>query len=114
MCNKLTETKVVLLCPDISNVAFWNVKKLKCKNFLIDFLDEFGNFKQKKNFTLQNVFFYILQQQTQIPISFSQILFVFRYCVVFRVDKAMKACKHDMDTDDLHHGKSNFVKKLKK
>ena len=28
---------------------------LKCKNFLIDFLDELGNFKQKKNFTLQNV-----------------------------------------------------------
>ena len=36
----------------------------KCKNFLIDFLDELGNFKQKK-ITLQNVnFFYILKQQT--------------------------------------------------
>ena len=54
----------MLLYPDISNFTFWNVKNLKCKNFLIDFLDELGNFKQK-NFTLQNVkFFYILQQQT--------------------------------------------------
>jgi len=32
-----------------------------------------------------------------------------RYCVVFRVDKAMKACKHDMDTDDLHHGNTVCV-----
>ena len=33
---------------------------LKCENFLIDFLDELGNFKQK-NFTFQTVkvFFYI-------------------------------------------------------
>ena len=38
---------VVLLYPDILNFAFWNVKNLKCKNFLIDFLDELGNFKQK-------------------------------------------------------------------
>ena len=37
---------------------------LKCKNFLISFLDELGNFKQKK-ITFQNViFFYILQQWT--------------------------------------------------
>ena len=42
---------------------------LKCKIFLINFLDELGNFKQK-NFTLQNViFFYILQQQTHLRIS---------------------------------------------
>ena len=55
---------VVLFYPDISNFTFWNVKNLKCKIFLIDFLDELGNFKQKK-FTLQNVkFFYILNQQT--------------------------------------------------
>ena len=36
---------------------------LKCKNFLIDFLNELGNFNQK-NFTFQNaIFFYILQQR---------------------------------------------------
>ena len=34
-------------------------KNLKCKNFLIDFLDELGNFKQK-NFTLQNVIVFTL------------------------------------------------------
>ena len=28
---------VVLLYPDISNFTFWNIKNLKCKNFLIDF-----------------------------------------------------------------------------
>ena len=37
---------VVLLYPDISNFTFWNVKNLKCKNFLIDFRDELGNLKQ--------------------------------------------------------------------
>ena len=31
---------------------------MKCKNLLIDFLHELGNFKQKKIFTLQNVFFF--------------------------------------------------------
>ena len=48
---------VVLLFADIWNFAFWNVKNLKRKNFLIDFLDELDNFKQN--------LFYILQQQTQ-------------------------------------------------
>ena len=58
------KTMVVLLYPDISNFTFWNVKNLKCKIFLIDFLNELGNFKQKK-FTLQNVnFLYILKQRT--------------------------------------------------
>ena len=56
----------------------------------------------------------IFYKQKPISISFSQIFFFFRYCVVFRVDKAMKACKHDMDTDDLHHGKSKFCEKVKK
>ena len=42
---------VVLLYPDILNFTFWNVKNLKCKNFLIDFLDELDNFKQKKIYT---------------------------------------------------------------
>ena len=46
---------VVLFYPDISNFTFWNVKI-----FLIDFLDELGNFKQK-NFILQNVKFYNLK-----------------------------------------------------
>ena len=38
--------KVVLLYSDISNFAFWSVNILKCKNFLIGILDEFGNLKQ--------------------------------------------------------------------
>ena len=46
-----TSSMVVLLYPDISNFTFWNVKILKCKNFLINFLDELGNFKQKKFYT---------------------------------------------------------------
>ena len=44
-------TMVVLLYPDILNFTFQNVQILKCKNFLIDFLDELGNFKQKKFYT---------------------------------------------------------------
>ena len=56
---------VVLLYSDILNFTFQNVKILKCKIFLINFLDELGNFKQKK-FTLRNVIFlYFLKQQTQ-------------------------------------------------
>ena len=54
-------TLVVLLYPDISNFTFGNVKKLKCKIFLIDFLDELGNFTQKKFYTSKCKFFYILQ-----------------------------------------------------
>ena len=27
------------------------------------------------------------------------------YCVVFRVDKAMKSCRHKKDTNDLSYGK---------
>ena len=56
--------KVVLLYTDISNFTFWNVKNFRCKNFLIDFLDELGNFKQKKIYTSKCKFFYILQQRT--------------------------------------------------
>ena len=41
-------TMVVLLYPDILNFTFQNVKILKCKIFFINFLDELGNFKQKK------------------------------------------------------------------
>ena len=37
---------------------------LKCKIFFIGFLDELGNFKQKK-FRLHEIFFYSLQQRTQ-------------------------------------------------
>ena len=53
---------VVLLYSDISNFTFWSVNILKCKIFLIGFLDELGNCKQK-NFIFQNAifFFYILQ-----------------------------------------------------
>ena len=59
---------VVLLYSDISNFTFQNVKIL---NFFINFLDELGNFKQKKKFALQNVifFFYILQQWTHMALS---------------------------------------------
>ena len=49
---------VVLLYPDISNFTFQNVKNLKYKIFLIDFLDELGNFKQK-NFTHQKCKFFL-------------------------------------------------------
>ena len=38
---------VVLLYSDMSNFTFWSVNILKCKNFVIGFLDELGNFKQK-------------------------------------------------------------------
>ena len=48
---------VVLVYPDISNFTFQNVKILECKIFLINFLDELGNFKQKKNYTLKCKFF---------------------------------------------------------
>ena len=46
-----------MLYSDISNFTFWNVNILKCKIFLIDFLDEFGNFKQKKFYTSKCNFF---------------------------------------------------------
>ena len=49
---------VVLLYPDILNFTFQNVKNSKCKNFLIDFLDELS-ILSKKNFTLQNVDFFL-------------------------------------------------------
>ena len=40
---------------------------LKCKHYLIGFLDELGNLRPKIH-TFENVkFFYILQQRTQIP-----------------------------------------------
>ena len=34
--------------------------------------------------------------------------FFFRYCVVFRVDKAMKSCRHNKDTKDLQYGKTDI------
>ena len=67
---------VVLLYSDIWNFSFWSYDILKCKNFLIGFLYEFGNFKQK-NFTFQNVnvkFFCILQQQRPIVYCFNENL----------------------------------------
>ena len=48
----------VLLYPDISNFTYQNVKNLKYKIFLLDFLDELGNSRQKKFLTLQNVKFF--------------------------------------------------------
>ena len=47
---------VMLLYSDISNFTFWSVKILKCKIFLFGFLDELGNFKQKKNYTSTTCF----------------------------------------------------------
>ena len=49
--------KVMLLYFDISNFTFWSVDILKCKNFLIGFLHELGNFKQKKIYTSKCNFF---------------------------------------------------------
>ena len=48
LCQCKYNAMVVLLYPDISNFTFENVKNVKCKNFLIDFLDVLGNFNQKK------------------------------------------------------------------
>ena len=39
---------VMLLYYDNSNSIIWSVNILKCKIFIISFLDELGNFKQKK------------------------------------------------------------------
>ena len=62
---------VVLLYSDISNFTFQNVKILKCRNFLIDFLDELGNFKQKKFYTSKYKFFLHFKATDHIfPFSF--------------------------------------------
>ena len=37
-----------MLCYCTLTFRILHVENLKCKNFLIDFLDELGNFKQKK------------------------------------------------------------------
>ena len=49
---------------DVSNFKIQNVNKLKCKNFLIDFFNELGNFMQKKIYASKCNFFYILKQHT--------------------------------------------------
>ena len=62
-CNVLSSllppsiTLVVLLYSDISNFTFWSVNILECKIFLIGFLDELGNFKQKKVLPFEMQFF---------------------------------------------------------
>ena len=48
---------VVLLYSDILNFTFQNVKILKCKIFVSNFLDKLGNFKQKKIYTSKCNFF---------------------------------------------------------
>ena len=58
---------VVLLYPNILNYIFQNVKNLKCKNFLIDFLHELGNFKQKKFYTSKCKFFLHITTTDPIP-----------------------------------------------
>ena len=60
----------MLLYPDNLNFTFQNVKILKCKIFLINFLDELSIFKQKKNLHFKMYFFfYILQQRILCPRS---------------------------------------------
>ena len=54
----------MLLYPD-------NVKILKCKIFLINFLDELGNFKQKI-FTLQNVKFFTFQSNRPLDWNYHE------------------------------------------
>ena len=55
---------VVLLYSDISNLTFWSVNIFKRKNFLIGFLDELGNFKQKKiTFFKMQIFFTIYSKR---------------------------------------------------
>ena len=45
-CNNILEENLKKCnLSDVSNFTFQN---LKCKKFLIDFLDHLGNFKQKK------------------------------------------------------------------
>ena len=75
---------VVLLYSDISNFTFQNVKNLKCKNFLIDFLDELGNFKQKNFYTSKCNFFYILQQQTLWLLYCIPVNMIFENTTVFK------------------------------
>ena len=81
VCFTKSAHMVVLLYPDISNFmnfTFQNVKILKYKIFLINFLDELGNFKQKI-FTLQNVkFFYNLKQQTLYTSRIKYAFYFFR------------------------------------
>ena len=48
-------------------------------------------FKKTKEFYHKKFWFFPLQ--------------FFRYCVVFKVDKAMKSCRRDVDTMQLKHGK---------
>ena len=57
----------LLLYPDISNFTFQDVKILKCRIFLINFLDELGNFKQK-NYTSKCKFF--LHFKATDPLTF--------------------------------------------
>ena len=70
-----TKAMVVLLYPDISNLTFENVKNVKCKIFLIDFLDELDRqFVAKKFLHFKNVILFILQQMTfQLPGIFSNL-----------------------------------------
>ena len=51
------DTMVVLLYSDVLNSTFWNVNISKCKIFLIEFIVELGNFKQKKSYTSKCTFF---------------------------------------------------------
>ena len=64
---------VVLLYSDISNFTFWSVNILKCKNFVIGFLDELGNFKQKK-ITFWSVNFFCLKLPNSLRKSIKKIL----------------------------------------
>ena len=54
------------LCCFTLTFRILHFKMLKCKFFLINFLDALGNFKQKKIYIPNVKFFYNLKQQTHI------------------------------------------------
>ena len=64
----------VLLYPDISNFTFRNVKNIKCKIYLIDFLNELGNFKQNKFYTSKCKFFLHFTTTDPFPPPFRPLL----------------------------------------
>ena len=70
-------SRCLLLCCctlTFQNLHFKLYDILKHKKFSIGFLDELGNFKQKKIYISKCRFFYILQQRTLCPSSHTLVL----------------------------------------
>ena len=65
---------VVLLYPNILNFTFQNVKILRFKIFLINFLDELGNLKQKKFYTSKCKIFLHFKATDPLYLSFYCLL----------------------------------------